>query len=196
MTAATPAGATADPISLQPRPWVPLGVMVLAFPVGLSPVGWWGAGPLLAFGLVLLGQAAVLRLCFTADALVVERAGQAIRRFPYADWQGWRLFWGPLPVLFWFREVRSIHLLPHAVRRPGAAGAAGAANAAPQTGWRRSQRCRRKRGLTSNSRPSWLKRTWDTSPVAAQSPAYPCCPASTCTLTSCADVPSTCRRRR
>jgi hypothetical protein len=86
--------------------------MVLAFPVGLSPVGWWGAGPLLAFGLVLLGQAAVLRLCFTADALVVERAGQAIRRFPYADWQGWRLFWGPLPVLFWFREVRSIHLLP------------------------------------------------------------------------------------
>ena len=110
MTAATPADA--DRITLQPRPWVPLGVMALALPASLSPVGWRGAVPLLLFGLFLLSQAALLRLCFTADALVVERAGHEIRRFPYGDWQAWRLFWGPLPVLFWFREVRSIHLLP------------------------------------------------------------------------------------
>jgi hypothetical protein len=109
MTAATPA---ADSVTLQPRPWVPLGVMALALPAGLSPVGWRAGLPLLLFGLFLLSQAALLRLCFTADALVVQRAGQEIRRFPYGDWQAWRLFWGPLPVLFWFREVHSIHLLP------------------------------------------------------------------------------------
>ena len=33
-------------------------------------------------------------------------------RFPYADWLGWKLFWSALPVLFYFREHRSIHLLP------------------------------------------------------------------------------------
>ena len=32
--------------------------------------------------------------------------------FPYADWLGWKLFWGPVPVLFYFREQQSIHLLP------------------------------------------------------------------------------------
>lgn len=102
----------ADTVTLQPRPWVPLGVMALALPAWLSPIGWRAALPLLLFGLFLLSQAALLRLCFTADALVVQRAGQEIRRFPYGDWQAWRLFWGPVPVLFWFREVRSIHLLP------------------------------------------------------------------------------------
>lgn len=102
----------ADTVTLQPRPWVPLGVMALALPAGLSPFGWRAALPLLLFGLFLLSQAALLRLCFTADALVVQRAGHEIRRFPYGDWQAWRLFWGPVPVLFWFREVRSIHLLP------------------------------------------------------------------------------------
>ncbi len=112
MTAATPADAVTDRITLQPRPWVPLGVMALAVPVALSPVGWRGALPIVLFGLFLLSQAALLRLCFTAEALVVERAGHEIRRFLYVDWQGWRLFWGPLPVLFWFKEVRSIHLLP------------------------------------------------------------------------------------
>ena len=35
-----------------------------------------------------------------------------LRSFPYREWLGWRLFWGPLPVLFYFREIRSLHLLP------------------------------------------------------------------------------------
>ena len=109
MTATPP---SAESVTLQPRPWVPLGVMALALPAGLSPVGWRAALPLLLFGLFLLCQAALLRLCFTADALVVKRAGQDLRCFPYGDWHAWRLFWAPLPVLFWFREVHSIHLLP------------------------------------------------------------------------------------
>jgi hypothetical protein len=35
-----------------------------------------------------------------------------LRRFPYSEWLGWKLFWQPVPVLFYFREQRSIHLLP------------------------------------------------------------------------------------
>jgi hypothetical protein len=27
-------------------------------------------------------------------------------------WIGWRVFWPAVPVLFYFREQRSIHLLP------------------------------------------------------------------------------------
>jgi len=114
MTSIQPASPPppADCVTLQPRPWVPLGVMALALPTGLSPFGWRAALPVVLFGLFLLSQAALLRLSFNAEALVVERAGREIRRFPYGDWQAWRLFWGPLPVLFWFREVHSIHLLP------------------------------------------------------------------------------------
>jgi hypothetical protein len=67
---------------------------------------------LVLFGLLLALQASQLRLRFEAEALVVLRLEQEIRRFPYVAWLGWRLFWSPLPVLFYFREERSIHLLP------------------------------------------------------------------------------------
>ena len=40
------------------------------------------------------------------------RGASLLRSFPYSDWLGWKLFWQPLPVLFYFREQRSIHLLP------------------------------------------------------------------------------------
>jgi hypothetical protein len=42
----------------------------------------------------------------------VRRQDQLLRRFPYSDWMSWRLFWPGLPALFYFREERSIHLLP------------------------------------------------------------------------------------
>jgi hypothetical protein len=64
------------------------------------------------FGLFLLLQSQLLRLQFTSDALLVWNRQSLLRRFPYEAWLGWRLFWGPLPVLFYFREQRSIHLLP------------------------------------------------------------------------------------
>ena len=64
------------------------------------------------FGLVLALQTALLRLQFAPEELLVWRGSTCIRRFPYAEWIGWRLFWPPLPVIFYFREQRSIHLLP------------------------------------------------------------------------------------
>jgi hypothetical protein len=72
----------------------------------------WAALIVSLFGLFLLVQSQLLRLQFSDDALLVWRGDAVLRTFPYSDWLGWKLFWGPLPVLFYFREQRSIHLLP------------------------------------------------------------------------------------
>jgi hypothetical protein len=108
--------ASAETVTLEPRYWVPLGVSLLG-PLLLpllplwSPARWL-ALLLVAFGGFLLLQSAWLRLVFEPEALVVRRQDQEIRRFPYSDWSAWRLFWPSLPILFYFREVRSIHFLP------------------------------------------------------------------------------------
>jgi hypothetical protein len=108
--------ASAETVTLEPRYWVPLGVSLLGpLLLPLLPV-WsparWLALLLVAFGGFLLLQSAWLRLVFEPEALVVRRQNQEIRRFPYSDWRAWRLFWPSLPILFYFREVRSIHFLP------------------------------------------------------------------------------------
>jgi hypothetical protein len=83
--------------------------------LGLWPL--WGGAPWLGltvavFGLFLLLQTWLLRLEFGPDALLVWRQQSLLRRFPYAAWLGWKIFWPGVPVLFYFREQASIHLLP------------------------------------------------------------------------------------
>ena len=95
---------------LAPRPWLPLAVVALGIAcLLLNP---WAALVVSVLGLFLLIQSQLLRLQFSGDALLVWSGQQVLRRFPYSEWLGWKLFWGPLPVLFYFREQRSIHLLP------------------------------------------------------------------------------------
>lgn len=89
---------------------IPAALLGLAVPLAvLTP--WLGAGVAL-FGVFLLVQTRTLTLRFTESALEVYRGETRIRQFPYADWQHWELFWTPVPVLFYFREVNSIHFLP------------------------------------------------------------------------------------
>ena len=97
-------------LELQPRFWVPLGVVGLG--LACSLLSWIAAAVVVLFGCFLMLQTALLRLRFEAEALVVTRSGDEIRRFPYSDWMGWRVFWPAVPVLFYFREVNSIHFLP------------------------------------------------------------------------------------
>lgn len=111
------AAAAADAaVSLAPRFFVPIGVSLLGalcIPLQASWSGFrWLALLLVLFGGFLLLQARLLRLEFAERDLVVRRGEQEIRRFPYQAWLGWRLFWPAVPVLFYFREERSIHLLP------------------------------------------------------------------------------------
>ena len=99
-----------DTIELAPRPWVALTITLLGLP--LWPLGWPFTAVVSVFGLFLLLQTALLRLRFEADDLVVLRTNSEIRRFPYAEWSNWVVFWPRVPALFYFREVNSIHFLP------------------------------------------------------------------------------------
>ncbi len=69
-------------------------------------------GIILLLGLFLMFQAVTLRLQFTATDLDIIRGDNLLRRFPYSDWQNWRIFWKLIPILFYFKEIKSIHFLP------------------------------------------------------------------------------------
>ena len=105
-----------ESMSLAPSFTLPLGISLLGLlclPLQPSWGGFrWLALALVLFGGFLLLQARLLRLEFNEAALLVWRGETEIRRFPYATWLSWRVFWPGLPVLLYFREERSIHLLP------------------------------------------------------------------------------------
>ncbi|NCJ07060.1 DUF3119 family protein [Synechococcales cyanobacterium C] len=99
-----------ETVVLSPSYGVPVGVAIAALPVlWLNP---WAGLPLILFATFLAIQAATLRLHFTATALEIYRQSTQIRCFPYADWQYWQIYYPLVPVLFYFREVQSIHFLP------------------------------------------------------------------------------------
>ena len=97
-------------IQLAPSYTLPLVLVIAAIPVLFlsAPVG----GAIALFGLFLMFQAVTLRLQFTETALDIYRGETLIRRFPYQEWQNWQIFWSSFPVLFYFKEVKSIHFLP------------------------------------------------------------------------------------
>ena len=95
---------------LKPSYSVALGVVGLGLSIAL--IQPWVSIVVVLFGVFLLFQTVALRLVFTSTDLDVYRGETLIRRFPYQDWQNWRIFWGPVPVLFYFKEVKSIHFLP------------------------------------------------------------------------------------
>jgi hypothetical protein len=109
-TAGSPLPDPAQGVILAPRPWVPFGVVLLG--VASLALNLWAALVVGLFGLFLLVQSQILRLELGPEALVVWRQQQELRRFPYHDWLNWTVFWPRLPVLFYFREQQSIHLLP------------------------------------------------------------------------------------
>lgn len=110
MTTTAASTASAETIVLSPSYNLPIAIVFLAVPLFFVQV--WVSVAIALFGFFLLVQAATLRLSFTETALDIERGQTLIRRFPYQDWQNWRIFWSPVPILFYFKEVNSIHSLP------------------------------------------------------------------------------------
>lgn len=102
--------AITETVELAPSYALPVALVLLALLV-FWVLPWVGGGFAL-FGLFLLLQAVTLRLRFTETALDIYRGEKQIRHFPYQDWQNWRIFGLNLPILFYFREVNSIHFLP------------------------------------------------------------------------------------
>lgn len=101
---------TTPTIQLAPSYTLPIVLVIAAIP--LLFLSAWVAGAIALFGLFLMFQAATLRLQFTTTDLDIYRGEALIRRFPYQEWQNWRIFWSAVPILFYFREVKSIHFLP------------------------------------------------------------------------------------
>lgn len=109
MTTSNPS-TLASTVQLAPSYTLPVVLVIVAIPVVFfsAPVG----GVIAIFGLFLMFQAVTLRLQFTETALDIYRGETLIRRFPYLEWQNWQIFWSSFPVLFYFKEVKSIHFLP------------------------------------------------------------------------------------
>ncbi len=97
-------------VELKPSYKIPVVLVITAVPLLL--VQPWVGGAIALFGLFLMFQAATVRLQFTDTDLDIYRGERLIRRFPYLEWQNWRIFWDKVPILFYFKEVKSIHFLP------------------------------------------------------------------------------------
>jgi hypothetical protein len=109
-TVTTSSPLTSASIQLAPSYTLPLVVVLAAIPLLLFSV--WLGGAIALFGLFLMFQAVTLRLQFTETALDIYRGETPIRHFPYDQWQNWQIFWSSFPILFYFKEVKSIHFLP------------------------------------------------------------------------------------
>lgn len=101
---------TLETVELAPSYALPIALVVISLPLAL--VNIWVSGAIALFGLFLMYQAVSLRLRFTPTDLDIYRGETMIRRFPYQDWQNWEIFWNPVPILFYFKEVKSIHFVP------------------------------------------------------------------------------------
>lgn len=102
--------AATETVELAPSYAISIVLIALALPLFWVQV--WVGGVVTLLGLFLLVQTTLIRLRFTETALDVYRKETLLRHFPYQDWQNWRIFWFNLPILFYFREVNSIHFLP------------------------------------------------------------------------------------
>ncbi|MBC6419766.1 MAG: DUF3119 family protein [Prochloron sp. SP5CPC1] len=108
---------TAQTIELSPSYRIPVILVIAAIILLLQPWGGWGTRVVCSlgtafFGLFLMFQAVTIRLQFTSTALDIYRSEKLIRRFPYADWTDARILWSSIPILFYFKEINSIHFLP------------------------------------------------------------------------------------
>jgi Protein of unknown function (DUF3119) len=97
-------------IILAPNYTIPIVILVAALPIATLQL--WVGLAIGIFGLFLSLQTAIIKLEFTTTALNVYRGSQVIRTFPYSEWENWQIFWQPIPILFYFKEVNSIHFLP------------------------------------------------------------------------------------
>ena len=97
-------------IELAPSYKIPLVLIIAALP--LAFVQKWVSLAIAILGVFLLIQTLTIRIRFTETALEVYRLEKLLRNFPYQDWLNWEIFWSPIPILFYFKEIKSIHFLP------------------------------------------------------------------------------------
>jgi len=101
-----------DSVTISPSFQLPIILIVLSFMLLFLNIGIWPTIVSASFSFFLLLQAFTLRINITKEDFVVLQLGKEIRRFPFKNWIAWKLFLPDLPVIFYFRETSSPHLLP------------------------------------------------------------------------------------
>lgn len=96
--------------TLAPNYTIPIVLIAIAIPIAAIQI--WVGAIVGIFGIFLSIQTAIIKLEFTPTTLNVYRGSKVIRTFPYSEWSNWEIFWQPVPILFYFKEVNSIHFLP------------------------------------------------------------------------------------
>lgn len=111
-TTASPSSASSSPSTTALTPDFRLPVAIVVLGALLFFVSLWLCAIVVLFGLFLSFQTTRIRLGFGDSSLKVYTGDREIRDFPYDEWLNWEIFWSPLPILFYFKEVNSIHFVP------------------------------------------------------------------------------------
>ena len=101
-----------EPITISPAFKLPIILIILSFMLLFLNIGYWPTIVSGSFSFFLLLQTFTLRIKITNEAFVVLQLGKEIRTFPFKNWIAWKLFFPIIPVIFYFREKSSPHLLP------------------------------------------------------------------------------------
>jgi len=101
-----------EPITISPAFQLPIILIILSFMLLFLNIGYWPTIVSGSFSFFLLLQTFTLRIKITNEAFVVLQLGKEIRTFPFKNWISWKLFLPVIPIIFYFREKSSPHLLP------------------------------------------------------------------------------------
>ena len=101
-----------NPTTISPAYQLPLILIFLSFMLLFLNIGYWPTIVSASFSFFLLLQSFTLRIKITKQDFIVLQFGKEIRTFPFENWIAWKLFFPNLPVIFYFREKSSPHLLP------------------------------------------------------------------------------------
>ncbi len=101
-----------DSVTISPSFQLPIILIVLSFMLLFLKIGFLPTIISASFSFFLLLQSFTLRIRITEEDFIVLQLGKEIRRFPFKNWLTWKLFFPNLPVIFYFREKSSPHLLP------------------------------------------------------------------------------------
>ena len=101
-----------ESITISPSFKLPIILIFLSFMLLFLKIGVWPTILSASFSFFLLLQAFTLRINISKEDFIVLQLGKEIRRFPFKKWIAWKIFLPNLPVIFYFREESSPHLLP------------------------------------------------------------------------------------
>tara|TARA_Y100001968_G_C19172396_1_gene626310 strand:- start:303 stop:701 length:399 start_codon:yes stop_codon:yes gene_type:complete len=99
-------------ITISPDFKLPIILIFLSFMLLFLQISIWPTVISGSFSFFLLLQTVTLRIKINQADFIVLQYGKEIRRFPFENWISWKFFFTGLPIIFYFRETSSPHLLP------------------------------------------------------------------------------------